>query len=258
MFTFMAGAITTGAVDARYKVVRKSSAMPRANLARMSAVAGATRSRSVLCATAMCSMALSKLASPPEESPKRSVITFCPLSAANVSGVTNSRAPRVITTCTLNPSCCKRRTSSAALYAATPPVTPSVIRIAAFRGPLLPPLIPFLVDVDRSRLGEVVLDQAVLQLFAGDPRGLQGSRVFDQRRRARHDLPRAPGRQDHVRKLALRSFCLHSHVSHSFPNDARSCSTLALRRALVQRRAITIACASRPARSTSSFTTQKS
>ena len=29
---------------------------------------------------------------------KRSVMTFCPLSAAKVSGVTNSRAPRVITT----------------------------------------------------------------------------------------------------------------------------------------------------------------
>src|SRR5256884_6808181 len=32
MFTFIAGATTTGAVDARYKVVRKSSAIPRANL----------------------------------------------------------------------------------------------------------------------------------------------------------------------------------------------------------------------------------
>ena len=115
MLTFIAGATTTGAVDARYNVVKKSSAMPRANLAMISAVAGATRSRSVRCATAMCSMALSRFASPPEESLNKSVMTFCPLSAANVRGVTNSRAPRVITTCTLNPSCCKRRTSSAAL-----------------------------------------------------------------------------------------------------------------------------------------------
>ena len=38
-----------------------------------------------------------------------------PLKAANVRGVINSRAPRVITTCTVNPSCCNRRTSSAAL-----------------------------------------------------------------------------------------------------------------------------------------------
>src|SRR6266853_597043 len=92
MFTFMAGATTTGAVDAKYNVVRKSSAIPRANFAMISAVAGATRSRSVLCATAMCSIALSRFASLPEESPNRSVMTFCPLSAANVSGVTNSRA----------------------------------------------------------------------------------------------------------------------------------------------------------------------
>ena len=35
MLTFMAGAITTGAEVARYNVVRKSSAMPRANLAMM-------------------------------------------------------------------------------------------------------------------------------------------------------------------------------------------------------------------------------
>src|SRR5690242_9543618 len=132
MFTFIAGATTTGPVDARYKVVRKSSATPRANFAMMSAVAGATRRRSVRCATAMCSMALSRLASPPEESLKRSVMTFWALRAAKVSGVTNSRAAVVITTCTLCPSCWRRRTSSAALYAATPPVTPNVIRIQLF------------------------------------------------------------------------------------------------------------------------------
>ncbi len=52
----MAGATRTGAVVARYMVVRKSSAMPWANLARMLAVAGATTSASAHCASPMCSM----------------------------------------------------------------------------------------------------------------------------------------------------------------------------------------------------------
>ena len=47
--------------------------------------------------------------------PKRSVMTFFPVSAAKVSGVMNSCAARVITTCTSSFSCCRRRTSSAAL-----------------------------------------------------------------------------------------------------------------------------------------------
>src|SRR6266513_4747373 len=132
------------------------------------------------------------------------------------------------------------------------------MRITAFLGALLPSLIAVLIRIDRCRLCEFVLDQAVLQLFARDPRGFQCSWVLDQRRRACHDLPRTPRRQHHVRKLALRSFCLHSHFSLSPPNDARSFSTRALRRALVQRKAVMIACASRPARSTSSFITQKS
>src|SRR5882762_2080162 len=207
--------------------------MPRANFARISAVAGATRSKSVRWATAICSMALSRLASPPD-SAKRSVITFCPVRAAKVSGVMNSRAPRVITTSTVNPSCCRRRTSSAALYAATPPVTPSVIRIRAFRGSLLPPLVAVLVRIDRIRLHEFVLDQAVLQLVARDSRGLQCPWILDQRRRTRHNLPRAPCRKHYISKLALRSFRQHSHFSLSpqtmpevFPHGpcaAHSCS----------------------------------
>src|SRR5207237_5416301 len=215
MFTFIAGATTTGAVQARYNVVRKSSATPRANFAMMSAVAGATRRRSVRCATAMCSMALSRLASPPEESLKRSVMTFCPLKAANVSGVTNSRALRVITTCTLSPSCCSRRTSSAALYAATPPVTPSVIRILASRWALLLPLVAVLIFVDGSRLGEIEFEQALVEFFTGDSSSLLGPGVLDHRRRSGHNLARAPGRKHHIRKLALRSFALHGHFNFS-------------------------------------------
>src|SRR5580704_3930150 len=279
MFTFIAGATTTGAVEARYNVVRKSSAMPCANFARMSAVAGATSNRSVRCATAICSIAESRFASPPASGPaNRSVMTFCPLSAANVSGVTNSRAPRVITTCTLKSSCCNRRTSSAALYAATPPVTPSVMRsgfmvvvtcdwrkllltvllvrcqsdrdlhlpVAIYRiaisgvhlnsaiweaiaatgllheldaqGPaafpesgrrsaeLLAALVAVLVFVDRIGLGEIVFDIPVIELLARDARWLQRARIFHQRRRSSHNLPRTSRCQHHIRKLALGSF----------------------------------------------------
>ena len=59
----MAGATTTGEVEARYNVLRKSSATPLANFASTSAVAGATSNRSVRCATAIWSMAESRLPS---------------------------------------------------------------------------------------------------------------------------------------------------------------------------------------------------
>src|SRR5215472_1690227 len=222
----------------------------------MSAVAGATRRRSERCATAMCSMALSRLASPPEESLNRSVMTFCPLKAAKVSGVTNSRAARVITTWTLWPSCCRRRTSSAALYAATPPVTPNVIRIPPSRWTLLL-FLAVLVFVDGSRFCEIEFEQTVVEFVAGDSSSLLRPGVLKQRRRSRHNLARAPGCKHDISKLALRSFALHGHQFFP-PNDARSFCTWSLLRAPVQRKAVTIACDSRPARSTSSFTTQKS
>ncbi len=56
MFVFIAGAINTGAVVARYSDDRKSSAMPLANLPMTLAVAGATSSRSAVDASEMCSM----------------------------------------------------------------------------------------------------------------------------------------------------------------------------------------------------------
>src|SRR5215472_14936263 len=173
----------------------------------------------------MCSMALSRLAPSPEESPKRSVITFCPLSAAKVRGVTNSLAARVITTQTLWPSCCKRRTSSAALYAATPPVTPNVIRIFYFRWPLFLAL-AVLVLVDRCSFGNIKFEQAVLQLFAGNTRGLLRPGILKQGGCTGHNLPRAPCRKHHVRKLALRSFCLHGHLHLSSQNNSRILCTL--------------------------------
>src|SRR5260370_29556408 len=53
----------------------------------------------------------------------------------------------------------------------------------------------------------------MFQLFTRDARRLQRSRILEERGCACHDLPSAPGRQHHVRKLALWSFCLHSHLS---------------------------------------------
>ena len=56
MFVFIAGAIITGARVAVYSDDRKSSARPLANLPMVLAVAGATSSRSMFDAMAMCSM----------------------------------------------------------------------------------------------------------------------------------------------------------------------------------------------------------
>src|SRR5215469_4279801 len=105
--------------------------MPCANLARMSAVAGTTTSASMACATAMCSMAESIFDSP-ASAPNMPVMTFSPESAAKVSGRTNSCAACVMTTCTWMPRSWSRRRTSAALYAAMPPLMPSVILIGAW------------------------------------------------------------------------------------------------------------------------------
>src|SRR5271165_856114 len=117
-------------------------------------------------------------------------------------------------------------------------------------------LVAVFIGVDGVRLDEVVLEHAVLQLFAGDARGFLRSRVLDQRRRTRHDLPGAARGQHNIGKLALWSFGQYIHFAHYPPNDAKSFSTRSWRRAVVQRSAVTMACASRPATATSSFTTQ--
>ncbi len=58
---------------------------------------------------------------------KNSLITGCPLSVDNVTGVMNSLAFGVIITCTSAPAFTNRRTSDADLYAAIPPVIPTTI-----------------------------------------------------------------------------------------------------------------------------------
>ena len=85
MFTFMAGATITLALVARYSVVSASSAMPRANLPRTLAVAGATSRSWAASARLMCRM------SPSAPSANWSRKTGWRDSASNVMGVTNSR-----------------------------------------------------------------------------------------------------------------------------------------------------------------------
>src|SRR5580704_16027765 len=103
---------------------------------------------------------------------------------------------------------------------------------AADCGRLLAALVAVLVFINRIRLDEIVLEQAVLEFFAGNASRLERSRVLNERRGARHNLARASRRKYNVSELALRSLCQHSHFSLSPPNDARSSSTRGLRLAL--------------------------
>ena len=71
IFTFIAGATITGAVVASNIVDKKSSASPCANFASISAVAGATISSFVVCASQICSIGhiLSDSRHPPSPPP---------------------------------------------------------------------------------------------------------------------------------------------------------------------------------------------
>src|SRR5258707_3450234 len=81
--------------------------------------------------------------------------------------------------------------------------------------PLLAALVAVFVFVDRCGFDEVVFHQAILEFFTRYARGLERSRILEHRRRTRHDLARAARREHHISKLALRSFCQHSHLSLS-------------------------------------------
>src|SRR5689334_21277747 len=77
----------------------------------------------------MCSTALESVSSG-ESLAHSPVITLCEVSAAKVSGWMNFCAEAVMTTSTVHPRSCNLRASSADLYAAMPPPTPSTTRIA--------------------------------------------------------------------------------------------------------------------------------
>src|SRR5690606_6595349 len=112
MWWFIAGARASGAVVARQRVVTRSSAKPWASLARVSAVAGATRTRVAQRASSICPIAASAAGSQSE------VRTASPDSAWNVVAPTKCVAPCVIATLTWAPASRSRRTRSADLYAA--------------------------------------------------------------------------------------------------------------------------------------------
>ena len=109
MFVFMAGASSTGAVVARYREDRKSSAIPAANFPMTLAVAGATTRSAMSDAIEMCSMS----AFAPGF--HWLVITGRRVMASNVTAPTKRAAARVITACTSCPRFCSRRASSTAL-----------------------------------------------------------------------------------------------------------------------------------------------
>ena len=114
MFVFIAGASSTGALVARNRELRKSSARPWANLAMTLAVHGATSSRAARSAMAMCSMSR-ELDPESGRAPNWDVMTGCLVIASKVSGPTNFVADRVITATTSCPRFCSPRHTSTAL-----------------------------------------------------------------------------------------------------------------------------------------------
>ncbi len=109
MFTFIAGASSSGAFEARTTAVSRSLAIPAARRAMASAVAGATINRSASSASLMCPIS----ASLPRSNSSRA--TGAPDSVCMVSGVMNWVAASVITTRTVAPALTSSRQSSAAL-----------------------------------------------------------------------------------------------------------------------------------------------
>ena len=109
MFTFMAGASSTGARVASTTAASRSSAMPAASRAMTSAVAGATSTRSAWSASWMWPIWASSAGS------NRLRATGCPDSVCSVRGVMNLVAARVITTRTSAPALRSKRQVSAAL-----------------------------------------------------------------------------------------------------------------------------------------------
>ncbi len=131
IWRFIAGATKSGQSRARVSVDSRSSAWPLAILARKSADAGATTMAFAPRERSMCPI---PLAAPDAQ---RSVSTGFPESACSVIGVMNRAAPGVMTTFTTTFALTKRRVSSAALYAAMPPVMPSTIRVSGDVGNMI-------------------------------------------------------------------------------------------------------------------------
>ena len=143
MCTFIAGAKATGHCAASSTVVTMSSAIPTAALAMTSALAGAITIASAVSASRIWPISDSSVRL------KVSVATGLALSVWSVSGVMNSAALRDIITRTR--ACCavSNRTSSAALYAAIPPQTPTTI-VLSFSTPIVEPILRCRREVEKG------------------------------------------------------------------------------------------------------------
>src|SRR5215213_9234040 len=119
----MAGEKTIGQCAVSSTFVSRSSARPDAARASRSAVAGATKTRSISCPILTCG---TRCASSNTE-----VCTGRPDNAAQVLSPMNSSAATVGTTVTSWPAPSRRRNRSHALYAAIPPDTPRTMRLIA-------------------------------------------------------------------------------------------------------------------------------
>src|SRR4051794_2610515 len=117
----MAGTKTTGQCAVSRVAVSRSSARPAAARARRSAVAGATTTSSASWPIRTCATS--------GTSDQTSVVTGLPDRASNVAAPTKCSAPGVGTTRTSCPASVNARSRKAALYAATPPLTPSTIEL---------------------------------------------------------------------------------------------------------------------------------
>src|SRR5512143_3978157 len=184
MLTFMAGATSTGAFVARYSVLSASSAMPRANLPRMLAVAGATSSRSASSAIETWRM------SPFAPGAHWSWKTGWRERASNVIGATKRVAAAVITTRTSAPRRCSSRSTSQALYAPMHPVTPrTTTGTELLLGGFLGAGLGLLADLPRDRLRDRLLDRDAGGLPAAgvDPRLRPGLQLLRPLRRDRDE-----------------------------------------------------------------------
>jgi hypothetical protein len=121
--TFIAGASMSGQRRARHSVLSRSSARPCASLPMKSALAGATTISSRSRDSSICPMLSGTRGS------HRSEYTAWPDSACKVIGAIKRAPASVITTRRSTPALTSSRASSADLYAATPPVTPSSTRL---------------------------------------------------------------------------------------------------------------------------------
>ncbi len=121
MFSFIAGAMITGAFVASTVQVRISSARPQAMWAMILAVAGAISITWAASASETCSILNSEAIS------HIPVVTGRPVMLRSDSGIMNLVAGSVMTASTLNPACTSLLAISAALYAAILPVMPRTI-----------------------------------------------------------------------------------------------------------------------------------